>query len=281
MSSVTDTAGGGTHADRSSRNAVSVAETSYKRRRTRRRKRKGGRKRGPRSMGRFPFVTVAEKYLSLCEGNQKPSTLKTKRRNLYMIHRDLQTLKEQGKIESTSPKKITSEDIIHLVGLWRGRGVKEGSICKYISVLQCVLQYARNTAIACAKIEFAPLMPEDNHLDLLDTLSKDEWNAVMESANTIDSSDWYLTLGYAMIIFALTTGARSIEFINCKISDIDLTANTVNLVEVKGKGTYGKPRTSWIHVDGRSIYNTIYQNAKRSWKKMVSNLNTFFHRYKI
>ena len=103
-----------------------------------------GRKRGPRSMGRYPFLDYASRYQASVEGLYARTTRKVLDRGLRRMAKDFELLRERGEIASTNPEKLTQEDLMKYLALLKARGLRECGIVHNLSTLGNLLLYAGN-----------------------------------------------------------------------------------------------------------------------------------------
>ncbi len=81
----------------------------------------GGRRRRPRSMGRYPFVAAANAYLDILRPHRAPVTWEQLRRDLRTIDADLRELRASRRISTANPASMTVDDLAAVVGFWRTR----------------------------------------------------------------------------------------------------------------------------------------------------------------
>src|SRR5258705_10334955 len=67
-----------------------------------------GKRRGPRSLGRYPWLTYSKRFLS--ETAYAASTRRWMARTLDYTHRAFQALKRAGIVSTTNPAKLTAKD---------------------------------------------------------------------------------------------------------------------------------------------------------------------------
>ena len=103
-----------------------------------------GRKRGPRSMGRYPFLDYASRYQASVEGLYARTTRKVLDRGLRRMAKDFELLRERGEIASTNPEKLTQEDLMKYLAPLKARGLRECGIVHNLSTLGNLLLYAGN-----------------------------------------------------------------------------------------------------------------------------------------
>jgi hypothetical protein len=73
---------------------------------------KRGRRRGSRSMGRFPFLNAANQYLKAMKGLLAETTWVEYERRLRRMDKDFRTLVDTNVIDNYNPWKMTDKEIL-------------------------------------------------------------------------------------------------------------------------------------------------------------------------
>lgn len=208
-----------------------------------------GKRRGPRSMGRYPFMTAANDYLEAMTGVLAPSTWRERERRLRRMNKDLLELEASKQITTANPWKMTDRDVLAYISALRSRGLKDSGMSHNVDALTAVLRWVGNGAADKARHRFAHHFPRKTQA-MLDPMSDEERDVVIRAAMQVDVKDWRRMEAYAMSVAAICSGLRPQEIRNAKILDLDLNNEVLHAEVVKGKNRYGEPRDSAIHPDG-------------------------------
>ena len=115
---------------------------------------------GEMIMGRYPFAEGVNEYLPTEEGHLEDETIKSLRRRLNQIAKIMHQLKEEGKISSDNPKKMTPEDIDVFVGFRRKSGVKASTVNKDLGNLKKMFIYFDNDVVSKFEIKYPSHYPK-------------------------------------------------------------------------------------------------------------------------
>jgi hypothetical protein len=110
-------------------------------------KHKAGRKRKGRSLGRYPFLTWANMYLSKRAETYAEITRKAMDRRFRQMDRDLRMLVESGRVITSNPEKMSAEDVLGYVASLKSKKLAEKTMCHRVSSLNQLLNYAKNPAV--------------------------------------------------------------------------------------------------------------------------------------
>lgn len=207
--------------------------------------------RGPRSLlGRFPFVTVSNRYLDALQGHRAEITLRQLRRDLNTIRQDLDALNGIGKVTTTDPERFTVEDIAAIIGYWRTR-LKRGRNAKNVGgkldptsqthlwrALKGLLEYAGNGAVG--QLKTLPYVELPRTLDKpIDTLTDEGHQRLRVASETIRG--WRGTVARFLIDFCPGTGLRPKEVRLQEAACVDLLKLEGLVCHPKGEGRYAAP----------------------------------------
>lgn len=96
---------------------------------------RGKKRRVPKSIGRYPFLTWSKRYLE--SSGLAEATLKERERRLRRINRDFQILQSEGKADTTNPEKMGEKEVGAFVDLITDRGLKCKTFEHEINALNC------------------------------------------------------------------------------------------------------------------------------------------------
>jgi integrase len=112
--------------------------------------RKRGRRRRGRSMGRFPWTTYSKLLIEERRdwSRTREGTVQAMERRLRYIGRIVQDLKDQGRLSTTNPAKLTEKDIGELFRYFKEeRGLKPPTLQKYLNTVNQVTAIAGNPVV--------------------------------------------------------------------------------------------------------------------------------------
>ena len=215
-------------------------------------KHKPGRKRKRRSMGRFPFLNCANKYLQQVGESYAPATLNELERRYARMDKDLRMLEGKNKINSSNPVKMTPEDVLTYVGFLRSKGMEENGICHNLGPLSNLLNQFNNPAVQAFKKKYPHATPK-KRMPRYSPLEEKSFSKILEKSRTIRQDNWETTKAYTLVILAISSGLRNKEIRMSNINDIDTNEWTIRVTHVKGEGSYGQPRTIPIRPEAKEI----------------------------
>jgi len=200
-------------------------QTEHRKTLNTKRKRRG-RKRGPRSMGRFPFIVKMNVYLeeSRLEG-KADSTLKNENRMLRILHTDIQYLKQKGKMSNTDPTKFTQEDIMELVFYLRNRENRNNggtmdanTVAKYIQYLKNLVDFCDNSVMV--RLQMRNKLPKRyvKH----DILTLDQEDALEVFKASQEGDGWNGAVMAFVIPVYLMMGFRASELQRAELRDVNI-----------------------------------------------------------
>ena len=106
-------------------------------------------------MGPHPFLTYALKYIESVKTVRSEATIADMRRRYRNINYDLEYLKKEGRIKSTSPMKLTDVDILEYINLLmsgegpgregKNKPLKAKSIHHNLGLINDLCKYANGT----------------------------------------------------------------------------------------------------------------------------------------
>jgi integrase len=195
-------------------------------------------------MGRYPFLTMAKKYLDeigqdLNDGRN--STLPELRRKLEMLGRKFGDLKEMGLVSTTNPKKMTTEDVKAFVRSEKARGNSGAYISKQLGMLNGLLTYSGNPVIGSMLQRPGrsglPTAPRDGpkRSYTLETVRR-FLDRVLEHAEA--TGEWMYVAAYGLSCLYFGFGLRPKEARMAKLRDLETENWRVWVSHPKGQGKW-------------------------------------------
>lgn len=205
---------------------------------TKKRKRPG-KKRGGRSMGRYPFITYAKQYLSDIRAYIQPTTLKEREQRLKFIHDILQQLRVNHDI-TTNPFKMGKKEVdLYLMELDR-RGYSNTFKIKLVDILKGYLRYCDNSIMdkEHIRIKLPKQLPKE-----LKPLTEDEIWKIYDAVDRTKLGPWRKAVAKFITLMYPYTGLRPGELQKAQIDDLDIEAWEIYVRHPKGEKRYAKQRT--------------------------------------
>lgn len=209
--------------------------TGHRKRKEKRKKK--GRPRGKRSMGRYPFLTQLTEYINEQRPYRSRSTLYEEERKLQLVHKHIQELKQQGKMSTTNPKKMTERDIGAYIYFLKHNGLALNTQAKYMQHLTNFLILRGNPFIA--QINARNKMPRKKRR--LPTISYDEVMQIIEASQELKG--WMGTVCAFIIPFHYYSALRASELRLAYLEDLDLEMETIWVRFPKGYEKGAEQRT--------------------------------------
>ena len=219
----------------------------------------GGRRREARSMGRYPFLGYAEEYLERRKASLAEESLIMLRRKAILLNEILVDLREEGTISSTSPKKLTENDINNVILWMRGEGHSNGYMVKNLCFLRQICEYAGNGVFAKMQadgIELPKRTPKD-----LRPLKEEELGIIISKADELKG--WSGEVCRFLVNLYPYTGLRPSELRLAQIQDIDIYRWTIWVRHPKGEKRYARQRTVPILPPAREAVRIFLEARKK------------------
>ena len=224
------------------------------------------------SLGRYPFLKLLEIYLDDVRPYYSESTFREMARKLPYIHGVLQTLKADGRVSTTNPKKLGQRDIGAFLdwmnardGL-RSRPLKGTTQSKMIQYLDNMMRYFENQTIEVMKAQKKLRML--NHLPgPLPCPSEDEVRgmvASLQEAAMNGSSKALGVLGH--VVFCGYVGTRVKEIRLANKGDFSTSSMVLTIYHPKGEGRWGAIRDARVLPHGREVVADFMELRAREFK---------------
>jgi integrase len=196
---------------------------------------RGHKKRGRRSLGRFPFLTAVNDLLRETNGFYSKSTAEERRRKLVRVYAILSELKESGRIASTSPLKIVEADVVEFIA-WCKIRLDSTTSAHYLRFLDEVLQSVGNSSAMKVRMKRKNLIPHVTP-KAIRTLAEESSDVLLSGAYSLED-EWWDAIGKAAIALYSHSGMRVSELRSAKLTDLDMRKGIVIVSCPKGKGRW-------------------------------------------
>ena len=194
-------------------------------------------------MSANPFSEKVSEFLKARRGCLTEEYEKNLRRRFSRIETDLKRLKDDGKVKTLSPGKLSEDDIKEFIIYRKGKKVCAGDINHDIAALGQLCSFCDNPNVQKCILKNPGLRPQVNQV-MLEPLSEQNYRRILEVYNSgkVDHSSLEQSRPYVMVLTYICTGARNKELRLAKISDLDTKEWIIHYEHVKGEESYGEPR---------------------------------------
>lgn len=192
-------------------------------------------------MSRYAFNDYVSDLLSAHEGIYSPATLARERRRYTRMFRDLLVLFNAGKISTLSPARFTAEDIRVYLAWRRGLGFSSAEYRHEIFSLGAITRFCGSSVVSQVLTKYPLLKPASSSVRL-PVLSSEDLR-ILNGVICSVSGSFSVVRAAAEIAISLGCGGRTVELENLGIDGFDPTIGLVTFTIVKGRGTYGSPRS--------------------------------------
>lgn len=196
-------------------------------------------RKGVRSMGRYPFIVYAEEYLERREISLAKSSLEEFRRKAKFLNKKLAELKDAKRISTSSPRKMNEADIRAIIKWMDEEGHENSYKAKNLGFIKAICEYAGNNVFAKMRADGIDL-PKKTPKELR-TLTMEELIKILRVADELKGWNGevtkFLTWMYPF------TGLRASELRQAHLEDIDIKRWTIWVRHPKGEKRYARKRT--------------------------------------
>ncbi|UCE74834.1 MAG: site-specific integrase [Methanomassiliicoccales archaeon] len=189
-------------------------------------------------MGRFPFVTYINRYVMEYEPYLAKTTLDEQARKLRYIGRTLQQLKEDGRIETVDPRKISEKEVGEYMKWMKQHGMEVNGQVKYLQAFNNLLRFCDNSTID--RMRKKRLLPKKK-LNEIDSLTEQEIEHIINSTSKIPG--WRGVKAKFICAMYSYTGLRPQALRLAQLVDLDVKKWEFWVRNPKGKNRYGVQRT--------------------------------------
>ncbi len=190
-------------------------------------------------MSKFTFSQCAESVIREYTGIWNGATYDVNVRALRRVSSTVTYLHSHGKISHLDPHDIDIHDVkAFVIHLKNDRKLSPASIDKELSFFQKVLLSCENDSVRFAREKWPYLVPKASK-GRGSVLLQDQIDSIIDEVSSMEVQDRSEAMPS---IVALATGARTNEFRNMKVDDIDLSSRIAVIMVPKGMVSYGQKR---------------------------------------
>lgn len=223
-------------------------------------------------MSRYPFEEYANRFLDSVKEFYAPITWKGLQRRYRRINHDLIDLQRDSDLSSTSPNRMTSDDIRIYLSWRRSLGYSNKEYAHEVNALTILFDFVGNPAVRQCMSRYPltrPVGTDPRH----GSLSKaDRCRLIAGMDSYSDSDDFSMVRSYAVVAFLLGAGLRSKELRLLNLDDLDTESWILTVVHVKGEDSYGHSRIVLIAPE----FHPIIENYLRLRSSNVIDSKAMF-----
>ena len=213
-------------------------------------------------MSRYPFTEFVCEYLDTVNGVIAPRTYEDVKRRYNRQSKIFIQLKNSGMISSSSPQRMTADDIRTFLVYRKNNGASATDLKKDLTALRKLCDFCDNTCVKKCLTKYPALAPRA-HNARLPSMPRSDYQAIIDRLPSVPR-EWHAVRAYALVSLFLFTGTRTRELRLARTWDIDTDTWELEIVHPKGEGTYGEPRTVPIPPFIRGIVQT-YLDMRKEW----------------
>ncbi len=204
-------------------------------------------------MSRYPFEEFANKFMASMDGVYSEATFVRYTRRYKRMGLDIRNHSEKGLISTTSPKRMTPEDVRVHLKYRKSLGYSDSEYAHEVTTMIVLFDFCENSAVRTCLRKYPLLRPNSKHVRL-PSLDPDVYDRIVSRVSDVALSDDYrLIRSYAMLSVFLGCGPRTKELRFINIGDLDTREWILDIVHVKGENTYGFPRSVPVPPEFREI----------------------------
>ena len=232
-----------------------------------------------RQMSKVTVETCAMKYLARIERTRAKSTVENLDRRYRKMGKDIEYLWREGWVTTINPIEMTYIDVFNYLQYRISTGVSNSEMVHCMAAVSSLLGFLGNGAYAQAVSQFPDLkIKKDN--DRYPSIDPEVCERVIAKAMTIGPEDWFNTVRYAVVVFAICTGMRAKELRLCDIDCISIDEATgqwfVAVLHPKGEKSYGKPRRVVVDPEGIPFLQKYFKRRAVHMERMQFGSHAVF-----
>ena len=222
-------------------------------------------------------MEFANTYMDGMKDVYAPGTIPPVVRRYKRQAKDLMNLKDSGKISTTSPQKLTADDVKVFLVYRRSLNLSLSELRKDISALKNLCEYCNNIAVSTCLRKYPTLKPSI-HEPRLPSMTDDEYQAVLDRLETIPN-DFRHVRAYCVVSMFMFTGTRTRELRLSEVDDINTSSWEFTISHPKGEGSYGQERSVPLPPCIRGLVS-LYLSMREEWmSKHDVYVNALFPSY--
>jgi len=206
---------------------------------------KRGRKRGARSMGRFPFLTTVNKIL---EKTRWYKSHGERERKFRLLNRIVEGCYARKEISTLNPAEMSETDAGVLIGAIKngnnknpGRKMRSPATSrKMIHYLEVICDSAKNGVVGKVLRENRNLIPRGSLDEPIETLSLDDLQTLVGGDWSLEDDEWWDITAHMALCLYSGSGIRVSEGRTQNNDGFDLVHGIIHVTHPKGEGQWSK-----------------------------------------
>jgi len=186
-------------------------------------------------------MEFVDQFMSAWSGIYKDNSWDVIYRRYRRQARDVNRMRAENLISSSSPQRMTVEDIRVFLTYRNSLGNKKSELSSEISAMKNLFDFCGNMAVSTCLKKY-PLLNVRDRKSRLSSLTEDQFLTILKKADACPD-DWKHVRSYALVCLAIFTGARPGEIRLAAIDDLDFRSMEFIVMHPKGEGSYGDIRS--------------------------------------
>ncbi|MDO5862155.1 MAG: site-specific integrase [Thermoplasmata archaeon] len=209
-------------------------------------------------MSRYPFMERVDEYMDTRRGILADTSWTGQYRRYRRMERDLIQLKEENRISTLSPARMTEGDVKEFIIYRKGKKTGYSDVSHDITALEQLLVYCGNVSVRQC-LQNNPGLRAPPRPPRLDPLPPEVYPAILEAYRKCDHDDLAMVRAFSLVLMSIACGTRNKELRLADVSDLDTDRWLLTIRHVKGEATYGVVRTVPVPEDVRpAVLNYLY-----------------------
>lgn len=225
-----------------------------------------------RSMGRYPLMAAAEKYLERRSLKVGKSTMDNERRIVRSIVSELEAMRERNELRTTHPVDMGPTEVRAFLDWMRDPKIHKGKSLdpytqvRYLSKIEGILEMHGNKTVETMRQEGYQL-PRKSARKPIRAIAEQDLRIVQEAAQNVGSAEgepegWRRAKARFLTTIYVATGLRPSELRLALAEDLDPRRWRFYVRTPKGEGVWGENRTVAIMPDYREDVLTFLEERE-------------------
>jgi len=211
-------------------------------------------------MGRYPFEEYSRKFMEDVKVIYSEAYWLRCNRRYKRIARDLKTHLEGKHISTTSPSRMSVDDITYHLKYRKCLNLSKSEYSHEVSALNALFDYCENSSLRACLRKYPLLKPNSVH-ELKPSMKNDSYKRIIEYI-PLEYGNYIRVRAYAMVSVFLGCGLRTKELRCAYAADLHTKSWILDVIHVKGEDSYGYQRSVPVPPEFRDAI-TAYLKMRR------------------
>lgn len=216
---------------------------------------------GRMRLGRYPFDAAVKIYIERRHGTIAATTEKEEARKYRYLGETFRSLKEEGKIGTTDPRRMGRKEIQEFLAWMRERHIDTSAQEKYLQLVNNLLESFKNYIIKDLKEE-GVRFPRAGKKPIR-TINERDLESIFCTVD--DMEGWNGSVARGMIALYFGTGVRPSELRMAHVEDLNLRKMVLFVRHPKGEGSWSSPQDVEIIRGDMIPYIERYIKERKEW----------------